>query len=210
MKQLAFVITLAVLFLVLGGGGFSLISGYAQGVSSGDFPADLPPRPTPVLSPTPGSETPTPSPGPVNPPFPIPSHEELAGPQLSELHLELSSDRIEARYAEKIRFVILLTNTGQTKASKVEVLGLMPHVLDVLETVTTQGSVNINSNNNRIKVSVSALQPGESITITILTQVNGKATSGQKYYTVAKVCQGGDRNPDQQFSNWVPILAVGE
>ena len=206
MKRIPLSLLFAVLILITGIGGIGIISSSALATLPGESLSDLPPRPTPNLTPTSPPGDPEDPYDTGLPGFWIPRQPGDQGqPSLSNLDLNLRANLSQARIGETIIYAIHLINSGPTKATGVEVLGLLPSGMEVLQVTSNQGSVNYNPASHRVKVFLGVLQPGTEISITINVWVSQSAVPGVMYYCGAKVIQGNATESNQQFSNWVRV-----
>ena len=124
-----------------------------------------------------------------------------------DLALDIRASQSQVSVGDEILFTITLRSIEPIKGHGLNVLGLIPSVLDVLKVSTTHGLIGYNSGTHLVKAYyVSPIQTNATVTITILTRVSNRAESGEMYYAAAKAEYYDPLKPFGLFSNWSRIM----
>lgn len=110
-----------------------------------------------------------------------------------------------------LTFTIVATNNGTVPINNVFVEDKFVSFLDIISVTTTKGTARTNGRN--VRVDIGTLQPGESVTITVVTQIRRDAPPGAKDVNIATIEFRDPGTPPGQptviSSNPVPI-GVGQ
>jgi LPXTG-site transpeptidase (sortase) family protein len=83
----------------------------------------------------------------------------------------------EARANQNVTYTIKVTNSGNAPATSVTVQDSFSSYLDLRSVSTTKGTYTSSTTSRTFTVSIPSLDPGDNVTITIVTRVNSTAKS---------------------------------
>lgn len=127
-----------------------------------------------ALMPTPTQVGPTPIGG--TPSTPIPSGTQIAGGGFSSPSISKTVDRPFASPGDTVTFTIFVSNPNGTVANNVVLTDTIPSAFEVVSASASRGSPSVND--QQVTLNIGTLNPGESLTVTILTRVRAGVGGG--------------------------------
>lgn len=126
-------------------------------------------RITSALGPPP-PPPPPPPPGPGNPPPAAPPAVNIADPEITK-----RGDQTLALPGDSVTFTLTVTNAGNSAAPNVTVSDPLPDPLIVISAAQTQGTHT--TSGNTVTFAVGTVNPGQVITLTVVSRVRGNAVT---------------------------------
>ncbi len=203
----------------------------ATNTSTATSNAPAPTTPPPTTLPPPGAPPPTSPPaGYVPPAAPPGSSSELAAQSsiaMADLAIKVKSDPGLVLPGETVTFVITLTNTGTAAATGLTVVDALPDPLLFIAANAGQNAFQVNG--NTVTFTPGSLDPGQSITLSVVARVRADVRPPIDIINVAVVFDGRGRanrasvllrvttgmlpgtgeHPDEPSAQgWLPIILV--
>jgi len=94
--------------------------------------------------------------------------------KVADPHLSKTSDTGLVVPGQKVTFTLTVTNTGTASATNVTITDVLPAPLSYVSASTSQGTVM--ANGNTIVFTIGTVNPGQVLSLTIVTIVDPKAT----------------------------------
>ena len=181
-------------------------------------PTAEPPTPTPTTPPT-NTPLPTATLVPTAPPTattvpatatPAPTNTAAPSRQPDtgrpDIAVVKSASQQSARTGDTVTFTLVVTNLGDAAADNVVASDNLPNGFDFIQVTTTRGTVTVIG--RAATISIGTVQPGETVTITLVTTVNAAAQAGQvQNIALVSTTTLGD-NPNNNTSTVSIDLAV--
>jgi uncharacterized repeat protein (TIGR01451 family) len=159
---------------------------------TGEPPTPMPPTSEPEPTPT-AVEEPPPDAEPTPQPTQIQNERDKADPRVTK-----SVDHSDVQIGDVIVFTLRVTNTGDETAENVVVTDSMPGFLDILDVVSSKGSVTVSGRD--VRVNVGTVAHGEVVIINIQARVNESATLGEGSNRANLVASNRSDNPSNNTS----------
>jgi uncharacterized repeat protein (TIGR01451 family) len=123
----------------------------------------------------------------------------------------LQSDRQEASPGDRVTLKVTVTNQDNDTARGVEIRLPVTTGLEPLGVITDQGWLRYNNDNRTFKVLIGSLQPGKSVNVSMVAQLNRKAADAKSLYNFAALIYKTDgKDTVYQLSNQVNIRISGK
>jgi len=122
--------------------------------------------------------------------------------------ITLSVSPESARIGKGFTFLVGVTNTGSVSMSNARVSITFPSVLDIISVTTSKGTYSV-SGVRSTTITIGNVDPNESITISIGTQINDSATTTSVYSSSATLSYTFGSSSLSSTSNTVSYRVVG-
>jgi uncharacterized repeat protein (TIGR01451 family) len=171
-----------------------------------------PPTPTPVVA------TPTPPERPTLPPTETPTAIVTAQPTappsddsggdagVADPYITKRANLDAVQVGDFVEFTLTVGNTGSAAATDVVVTDPIPGFLTIYNATTTRGLISVSG--NTVTIEIGAVEPGELITIVILTRVNQQVAPPDNRNTATLSTTSAGDDPSNNASSAALITSA--